>query len=81
MKLKNFSKDKIIQLLFETVHAMVMYPNHKAYIGEIIRKEKTDLKPVELAIRLNMTLGEVLVILHELEEKKNVVQDDFTLFP
>ncbi len=73
MKLNNLSKDKIIQLLFETVHAMVMYPNHKTYMQEIIRKEKTDLKPDELAIRLNMTLGEVLVILHELEEKKNFI--------
>ena len=77
MKLNNLSKDKIIQLLFETVHAMVMYPNHKTYIQEIIRKEKTDLKPDELAIRLNMTLGEVLVILQELAEKKNFSKGDF----
>ena len=70
MKLNNLSKDKIKQLLFETVHAMVMYPNHKNYIQEIIQKEKTDVNPNELAIRLNMTLGEVLVILNELEEKR-----------
>jgi transcription initiation factor IIE alpha subunit len=74
MNLKDLSKDKLLQLLIETVHSMSMYPNHKTYTQELMRREKTDLNPKELAVRLNMTLGEVLVILQELEEKKNTVQ-------
>jgi hypothetical protein len=73
MNLKNLSKDKLLELLIETVHAIVMYPNHKTYTQELMLREKSDLKPKELAIRLNMTLGEALVILQELEEKKNSV--------
>lgn len=73
MNLKNLSKDKLLELLIETVHAIVMYPNHKTYTKELMLREKSDLKPKELAIRLNMTLGEALVILQELEEKKNSV--------
>ena len=71
MSLEKLTKERLIQVLIETVHAMIMYPNHKTYTQELMLREKTDLKPKELAVRLNMTLGEALVILQELEEKKN----------
>jgi hypothetical protein len=71
MSLEELTKERLMQLLIETVHAMVMYPNHKTYTHELMLQEKTDLKPEELAVRLNMTVGEALVILRELEEKKS----------
>jgi len=47
-----------------------MYPNHKAYTRETILREKPDITPSELANRLNMSLGEAMVILHELAEER-----------
>jgi hypothetical protein len=72
MSLEEYMKEKLWLVLVETVHAAVMYPTHKAYTREEILREKPDVAPAELATRLNMPLGEALVILHELaEERKN----------
>jgi hypothetical protein len=73
MNLDEFTKEKLWLILTDTVHTMVMYPSHKAYIRDVILREKPDISPVELASRLNMTLGETLVILGELkgEEKSS----------
>jgi len=72
MNLEEYTKEQLWLILVETVHATVMYPSHKAYARDEILREKPDITPAELAARLNMTLGEALVILHELaEERKN----------
>lgn len=63
-------KEQLWLILVETVHAAVMYPTHKAYTREEILREKPDVAPAELAARLNMPLGEALVILHELAEER-----------
>ena len=62
-------KEKLWPILVETVHGVVMYPNHKAYTRERILREKPDITASELANRLSMSLGEALVILHELAEE------------
>jgi hypothetical protein len=67
MNLDEFTKEKLWLILTDTVHIMVMYPSHKAYIRDVILREKPDISPTELASRLNMTLGETLVILDELK--------------
>ncbi len=72
MSLEEYTKEQLWLILVETVHAAVMYPAHKAYAREEILRQKPDVTPAELATRLNMPLGEALVILHELtEERKN----------
>jgi hypothetical protein len=72
MSLEDYMKEKLWPILVETVHASVMYPTHKAYTRETILQKKPDITASELANRLNMPLGEALVILHELaEETKN----------
>jgi hypothetical protein len=48
-----------------------MYPNHKAYTRDNILQEKPEIAPEELAVRLNLSLGEALVILYELALEKN----------
>ncbi len=74
MSLEEYMKEKLWPILVETVHASVMYPTHKAYTREQILRQKPDTTPIELANRLNMPLGEALVILHELvEERKSAV--------
>ncbi len=70
MSLKEFMKEKLWPLLVETVHALVMYPTHKAYTREVLLQEKPGMTALELSNRLNISLGEALVILHELEEER-----------
>lgn len=70
MSLQEYLKENLWPILVKTVHASVMYPNHKAYTRETILQEKPDIAASELANRLNMSLGEALVILHELEEER-----------
>ncbi len=70
MSVEEYIKEKLWPVLVETVHASVMYPTHKAYTRETILQEKPEITASELANRLNMPLGEALVILHELEEER-----------
>lgn len=66
MNLEEFTKERLWQLLIETVHAAVMYPTHKAYVRDSILPSNPNISPVELAERLGMPFGEALVILDEL---------------
>jgi hypothetical protein len=70
MSSEEYMKEKLWPLLVETVHAAVMYPTHKAYTRETILQEKPDITAAELANKMNMPLGEALVILQELEEER-----------
>lgn len=70
MSFEEYTKERLWPILIETVHALVMYPNHKAYAREVILSEKPDITPVELAARLKTPLGEALVILCELAEER-----------
>lgn len=70
MSFEEYEKEKLWPILLETVHALVMYPHHKAYIREIILNEKPDITATELATRLKMPLGEALVILYELAKER-----------
>jgi hypothetical protein len=70
MSLEEYMKEKLWSVLVETVHTSVMYPSHKAYTRETILREKPDITASELANRLSMSLGEALVILHELAEER-----------
>jgi len=69
MSLEEYKKEKLWPILIETVHALVMYTNHKAYTREVILSEKPDITPQELAARLNIPLGEALVILYKLKHQ------------
>ena len=66
MNLDEYTKERLWQLLVETVHASVMYPTHKAYTRDTILPQEANVSAVELARRLEMPLGEALVILYEL---------------
>jgi hypothetical protein len=69
MNLEEYSKEKLWLILVETVHASVMYPTHKSYVRETLLREKPDINPSDLTAKLNMPLGEALVILYELREE------------
>ena len=72
MIFEEYTKEKLWPILIETVHALVMYPNHKAYTREVILSEKPETTPTELAARLKIPLGEALVILCELAEERRL---------
>jgi len=69
MSLEEYVKEKLWPVLVETVHAMVMYPHHKAYVRDVVLHEKPNITPQELASRLGIPLGEALVILYELKKR------------
>ncbi|MDI6805300.1 MAG: hypothetical protein QMD20_01400 [Candidatus Bathyarchaeia archaeon] len=73
MSFEEYLKEKLWPVLIETVHALIMYPNHKAYVREVVLHEKPDITPKELAARLGIPLGEALVILYELENERERV--------
>jgi len=70
MDLEEYTKEKLWPILVETVHAMVMYPHHKAYTRDVLLHENPDITPSELASRLSIPLGEALVILYELKNER-----------
>ena len=69
MSLESYTKIELLRILIDTVHALVMYPHHKAYTRDVILQEKPDTNPKELAVRLDIPLGEALVILSELSRE------------
>ncbi len=69
MNLEEYTKERLWQLLLETVHASVMYPTHKAYTRDSILPQEAAVSATELAGRLGMPLGEALVILSELVQE------------
>jgi hypothetical protein len=68
--LEEYSKEQLLQLLVEAVHASVMYPTHKAYTRDSILPANADITASELAERLGMPFGEALVILSELSQER-----------
>lgn len=66
----SLQKEELWKLLVDTVHAIPMFKNHKRFVEEVMIKEKPDISSKELAIQLNMTLAEAIVILDELQGGK-----------
>jgi len=70
MSLDEYVRNPLWPLLVDTVHAMIMYPHHKAYVRDVVLQEKPDVTAQELANKLGIPLGEALVILYELRKAK-----------
>ncbi len=62
-----WSGDPLWPILVETVHSLILYRHHKAFVRDVILQEKPDLTPQELALSLGVSLGEAMVILSELK--------------
>jgi hypothetical protein len=72
MNLEEYTREQLWTILVETVRASIMYPHHKVYTRETILVEEPDMTPEELSTRLNIPLGEALVMLYELDEERKV---------
>ncbi len=59
-------KNALWGVLVEAVHRLPLYSSHRNYVKEIILPYQPGIKPEELSERLNMPLGEAIVILEEL---------------
>jgi hypothetical protein len=66
MSFEEYTQDKLWPILVETVHSLV----HKGYTRAVILPEKPETKPQELALRLQIALGEAVVILYELHQER-----------
>jgi len=69
MAVEEYVNTPLWAVLVETVHAMIMYPHHKAYVRDVILHEQPDITAADLAAKLGITSGEALVILHELRRQ------------
>ena len=70
ISLEEYVSNPLWSILVETVHAMIMFPHHKAYTRNVILNEQPDTTPSNLATKLGIPLGEAMVILHELRKEK-----------
>ncbi len=57
-------------ILVEAVHALPMYPSHKAYVRDSLILEQPEITVEELSQRLDIPLGEAIVIQHEIEHER-----------
>ncbi|UCC33565.1 MAG: hypothetical protein JSW53_00730 [Candidatus Bathyarchaeota archaeon] len=67
--MKEYIDNPLWAVLVETVHAMIMYPHHKAYVRDVVLHEQPDITAADLTVELGVSLGEALVILYELQRQ------------
>jgi len=64
---EDYVKNPLWQVLVDTVHTIVMFPHHKAYVRDTLLIGQPQITAEDLAAKLNISLGESLVILYELQ--------------
>ena len=70
MSLEEYVNNPLWPFLVETVHTLILYPHHKFYVKSFFLSEKPDASPQDLALALNISLGEAMVIAYELKTEK-----------
>ncbi|WP_455276467.1 hypothetical protein [[Eubacterium] cellulosolvens] len=68
-----YKENRLWPILIKTVHSLTMYPYHKRYVMNNLLKKNPDITPQDLAVELDIPLGEALVILHELKNEKEKI--------
>jgi hypothetical protein len=63
-----FSSNPIWHILVETAQTLPMYNSHMSYTRDNILSVESNITPEQLSQRLDMPLGEALVILYELRK-------------
>jgi hypothetical protein len=64
--MEDMKRNALWLILMETAQSLPMYRHHKAYVRDSILPEELDVSAEDLVHRLNMPLGEAIVILAEL---------------
>jgi hypothetical protein len=65
--LEELRRNSLWLILVETAQTLPLYATHKAYVRDRIMPEKPDVTAEEISHRLDMPLGEAMVILNELK--------------
>ena len=66
----DYVNNPLWQVLVDTVHSIVVFSNHKAYVRDVVLVEQPYVTAEDLALKLNISMGESLVILYELQKTK-----------
>jgi len=69
--LTELGRNPLWLILVGTVHALPMYPSHKAYVRDSLLLEAPDISADEISLRLDIPLGEAMVILHEVKGERS----------
>jgi hypothetical protein len=67
---KEYERNPLWLILVEAVQALPMYSAHKAYVRDRMLLQMADATAEEVSLRLDIPLGEAMVILHELGREK-----------
>ena len=68
MSWEQYVNDPAWQILVDTVHTIAMFPHHKAYVRDVVLAGQPQITAEELALKLNISFGESLVILYEVQK-------------
>ena len=68
---EELERNPLWYILVNTVNSLPLYKYHKSYVRDRILIEETAISPEELSQRLDIDLGEAIVILYELDKEKN----------
>lgn len=71
MSWQQYVKDPLWQILVDAVHTLTMFPHHKAYVRDGVLAGHPQITAEDLSLKLNISLGESLVILYELQKPKS----------
>lgn len=71
MSWEQYVNDLLWQILVDAVHTIVMFPHHKAYVRDVVLAGHPQITPEDLALKLDISLGESLIILYELQKSKS----------
>ena len=70
MTSEEYVNNPLWPILVDTVHSIVMHSHHKAYVRDVVLVEQPNISAKDLSLKLNISLGESLVILYELQKSK-----------
>ena len=70
MSQDDYVNNRLWPILVNTAHTLTMFTHHKAYVRDVVLVEQPQIGSEELALKLNISLGESLVILYELQKPK-----------
>lgn len=63
-------------ILVETAHALPLYVVHKVYVKNTLLIEAPSMTAEEISQRLDTSLGEAMVIFHELKNEERIPLED-----
>jgi hypothetical protein len=69
--LSELERNPLWLILVEAVHGLPMYGAHKAYVRDSMLLQLSDVTAEEISTRLDIPLGEAMVILNELMDERS----------